>query len=302
MFDFTQDALRNNDDAEHMARIGDILIDTYDDIESMGKDQRHFSWIPTGFADLDSILTGLSGGELIVVGARPAMGKTSFALNLVSNAAIQSRKGVVLFSMEMPRNQAALRILCSVARVDLQKIRRGDMTDEIQAALADAFPAVSSAPIYIDDTPGLTPCMLGSRCRELKKENKLDLIVIDYIGLMQPDVVTDSQYQDINAICRALKAIALELDVPLLVCSQLARPGKNRADRRPVLNDLEDAGSLEKEADVVLLLHRESYFDPNPKEHETCDVIVAKHRTGPLGTIRLAWIEKCASFANLSAE
>ena len=302
MFDFTQDALRNNDDAEHMARIGDILIDTYDDIESMGKDQRHFSWIPTGFADLDSILTGLSGGELIVVGARHAMGKTSFALNLVSNAAIQSRKGVVLFSMEMPRYQAALRILCSVARVDLQKIRRGDMTDEIQAALADAFPAVSSAPIYIDDTPGLTPCMLGSRCRELKKEDKLDLIVIDYIGLMQPDVVTGSQYQDINAICHALKAIALELDVPLLVCSQLARPGKDRTDRYPVLNDLRVSGSLESDADVVLLLHRDDYYGIKSKEQEICDVIVAKHRNGPLGIVKLIWLPQSSSFANLSAE
>lgn len=301
MFDSIQDA-RSNVDTERPFRIGDILTDAYDYIESMGKNQRHSSGIPTGFADLDSILTGLNGGELIVVGARPAMGKTSFALNVAANAAIQSAKNVAVFNMIMSRNQTALRILCSVARADLQKVRRRELTDESRAALADALPAVSSAPIYIDDTPGLTPCMLGSRCRELKKEDKLDLIVIDYIGLMQPDVVTGSQYQDFNAICLALKAIALELDVPLLVCSQLARPGKDRTDRRPVLNDLEDAGSLEKEADVVLLLHRECYFDPNPKEHGTCDVIVAKHRNGPLGTIRLAWIQKCASFANLSAE
>ena len=176
------------------------------------------------------------------------------------------------------------------------------LQSEIHAALAVALPAVRSAPICIDDTPGLTPRMLVSRCRELQKENKLDFIVIDYIGLMQPDVVTGSQYQDINAICHALKAIALELDVPILVCSQLARPGKDRADRYPVLNDLRVSGSLESDADVVLLLHRDDYYDINSKEQGICDAIVAKHRNGPLGIVKLIWLPQSSSFANLSAE
>ena len=287
-----------NTDKEHPLWIGDILPGTIDEIERLAKYRKCRLGIPTGFTDLDSILTGLHGGELIVVGARPAMGKTPFALNVVSHTAIQSGKSVALFCPELSRNQTALRILCSAARTDLQKVRNGEMTDEIRAALADSLPIVSSAPIYIDDTPYLTPSLLSSRCRELKKENKLDLIVIDYLGLMQADEGTGNREQSADIICHALKTIASELDVPVLLGSQLARPGKDRNDRYPILNDLKDP-VLEREADVVLLLHRECYYDIKPEEHDTCDVIIAKHRDGPLGTVKLAWLPKCCSFANL---
>lgn len=301
MPDYLQDALCDTVPG-HPVRIGDILTDAYDEIERSFQKQEHSSGIPTGFTDLDRILNGLNGGELIVVGARPAMGKTSFALNVASHAAIRSGKSVALFCPENSRRQIALRILCSVARADLQKVRRGEMTDELRAALVDALPAVSAAPIYIDDTPCQTPGLIGARCREMKKEDKLDLIVIDYLGLMQADEESGDRNQEVNAICRALKAIAGELDVPVLLCTHLARPGKDRGDRYPVLNDLRDSGALKQEADVVLLLHREDYYDPDPKEHQICDVIIAKHRNGPPGTVRLAWLQKCSSFANLRAE
>ena len=301
MPDYLQDALYNAD-IEHPVQIGDILTDAYDEIERSFQKQELPSGIPTGFTDLDRILNGLNGGELIVVGARPAMGKTSFALNVASHAAIRSEKSVALFCPENSRRQIALRILCSVARADLQKVRRGEMTDELRAALADALPAVSAAPIYIDDTPCQTPGMIGAICSEMKKEDKLDLIVIDYLGLMQADEESENRNREVNTICRALKAIAGELDVPVLLCTQLARPGKDRGDRYPVLNDLRDSGALKQEADVVLLLHREDYYDPEPKEHQICDVMIAKHRNGPPGTVRLAWLQKCSSFANLCAE
>ena len=264
MPDYLQNALCDTVPG-HPVRIGDILTDACDEIERSFQKQEHSSGIPTGFTDLDRILNGLNGGELIVVGARPAMGKTSFALNVASHAAIRSGKSVALFCPENSGRQIALRILCSVARADLQKVRRGEMTDELRAALADALPAVSAAPICIDDTPCLTPGMVEARCRELKKENKLDLIVIDYLGLMQADEESENRNREVNTICRALKALAGELDVPVLLCTQLARPGKDRGDRYPVLNDLRGSGALKQEADVILLLHREDYYDAEPK-------------------------------------
>ena len=301
MPDYLQNALRDTDTGRPV-RIGEILTDAYAGIERMAQSRKHAAGIPTGFTDLDRILNGLNGGELIVVGARPAMGKTSFVLNVVSHAAIRFGKSVALFCPGIFRSQVALRILCSAARADLQKVRRGEMNNELRRALENAMPSVSSAPIYIDDTPCPTPGMIGSRCRKLKRENKLDLIVIDHLGLIRADEEAGSRDQEADAVFRALKAIAGELDVPVLLGAQLARPGKDRADRYPILKDLGGTGMLEREADVILLLHRENYYAVTPKEQETCDVIVSGRRNGPPVTVRLAWQQKYASFADLSAE
>lgn len=282
-------------------RIGDILNDTYARIVDPAA-RRYQPGIPTGFTNLDNLLTGMHGGELIVVGARPSMGKTSFALSIVSHVAMREGKTVALFCPDMPREQVAMRLLCSAARVDLQKVRSGNLTGEMREALANALPAVSSAPVRIDDTPGLTPEMLEDRCRRLKAEDRLDLIVIDYLGLIRADEETGNRNRETATICRKLKTIARELDVPVLLCTQVARPGNGMTGRRPVMSDLRDGGALEQTADVILFLYRADYYDIRPKKQQTCEVMIMKHRNGPLGTIILTWLQECATFTDLSAE
>ena len=282
-----------------LVHIADILPDTYQRIETLSRLKGAIDGVPTGFVDLDNLLTGLHGGELVLVGARPSMGKTSFGMNVLSYASVMAGKTVAAFSLEMPRDQLAMRLLCADARVDMQSVRHGTLRDEDWLSLSRALGPIAAANLYIDDTSGITPSQLRSRCRRLKIERGLDLVMVDYIQLMASDGRAENRQNEVSEISRALKGIAKELNVPVLALAQLSRAGAQRSDKRPILSDLRDSGAIEQDADVVMFLHREEYYDPNTEDKNIAEVIVAKQRNGPLGTIKLAWLGQYTRFASL---
>ena len=294
------DIVMKRSSSEALMPIREVLFNTYANIEELSRLQGGISGVPSGFRDLDSLLTGLHPGELILVGARPSMGKTSFAINMASYAALVARKKVAFFSLEMPREQIALRMLCSQARVNMQLVRKGSLSSDDWIRISKAINPLSDAPVYIDDTAGITPSQLRSRCRRLMMDAGLDLIVLDYLGLMHIDGRVENRQLEVSEISRSLKAIALELKVPLVACAQLSRAAVSRADKRPVLSDLRDSGSIEQDADVVMFLHREAYYNEDTEDKNIGEVIVSKQRNGPLGTVKLAWLSECATYANLA--
>ena len=296
------DIVMKRTDGETLQPMSQVLVRTYERIDELAKLRGAISGVPTGFVDLDSMLTGLHEGELIIVGARPAMGKTSFAMNIASYASIQKRKSVAVFTLEMPREQIVMRMLCSDARVDMQRVRKGTMTDQDWAKMVESIQRMSDAPMYIDDSAGLTPTMLRSRCRRLMMDKGLDLIVVDYLGLMRADGRAESRQMEVSEISRQLKAIALDLKVPLVACAQLSRANKDRNDKRPLLSDLRDSGSIEQDADVVMFLHREDYYNKETEDRNIAEVIISKQRSGPLGTVKLAWLSEYTTFANLARD
>ena len=296
------DLVMNRSDGEALKPLGEVLVTTYQQIEELAKQKGEIAGVPTGFIDLDSLLTGLHPGELVVVGARPAMGKTSFAMNVAGHASLNRGKKVAVFTLEMPREQIALRLLCSDARVDMQRVRKGTLTDQDWMRLAKSLPAMAAAPMYIDDTAGITPSQLRSRCRRLMMDKGLDLVVLDYLGLMHADGRSENRQLEVSEISRQLKAVALELKIPVMACAQLSRANKDRLDKRPVLSDLRDSGSIEQDADVVMFLHREEYYNHDTEDKNIGEVIVSKQRSGPLGTVKLAWLSEYTTFANLAHE
>ena len=297
------DIVMNRQGGEELKPVGEALEIAYQKIEELAKLKGELAGVPTGFIDLDSMLTGLHPGELIIVGARPAMGKTSFAMNIAEHAALNKGKTTAIFTLEMPREQIAMRMLCSDARVDMQRVRKGILHDEDWIRLAKTLGPLSASHIYIDDTAGLSPTQLRSRCRRLMMDTgKLDLVVIDYLGLMHSDGRAESRNMEVSEISRALKAIALELKIPIVACAQLSRANKDRIDKRPVLSDLRDSGSIEQDADVVMFLHREEYYNKETEDKNIGEVIVSKQRSGPLGTVKLAWLSEFTTFANLARE
>ena len=296
------DIVMNRQEGESLKPIGNVLVNTLDMIQELDRLKGEIAGVPTGFIDLDRLLTGLHPGELIVVGARPAMGKTSFAMNVAEHAALNRGKVTAVFTLEMPREQIAMRMLCSDAKVDMQRVRRGTLRDEDWNQLAKTLGPLSAAPMYIDDTAAITPTQLRSRCRQLKMDKGLDLVVVDYLGLMRADGKTENRTLEVSEISRQLKAIALELKVPIMACAQLSRANKERNDKRPVLSDLRDSGSIEQDADVVMFLHREEYYNRDTEDKNIGEVIISKQRSGPLGTVKLAWLSEFTTFANLAAE
>ena len=294
------DIVMNRTGSEALVPLGDVLVRTYDEMDELAKLKGEINGVPTGFFDLDNLLTGLHGGELIIVGARPSMGKTSFAMNIAQFASLNKGKTVAVFTLEMPREQIAMRMLCSDARVDMQRVRKGKLTDEDWVKLSKSFEQMARAPMYIDDTAGITPTQLRSRCRRLMMDKGLDLIVVDYLGLMHGDGRSESRQLEVSEISRQLKAIALELKVPLVACAQLSRANKDRQDKRPVLSDLRDSGSIEQDADVVMFLHREEYYNRDTEDKNIAEVSISKQRSGPLGTVKLAWLSEYTTFANLA--
>ncbi|MCL1795831.1 MAG: replicative DNA helicase [Clostridia bacterium] len=282
-----------------LVHVREVLTDTYARIEKLSQLKGEIDGVPTGFSELDKVLAGLHGGEFILVGARPSMGKTSFAMNVAEYAGMTAAKTVAMFSLEMPREQLAMRLLCGRAAVDLQEVRRGAISDKNWIQLTTALSPLAQSSIYLDDTPGITPTQVRSRCRRLKAERGLDLIVIDYLQLMSTDRRAENRQNEVSEISRSLKGIALELNVPLIACAQLSRANAQRADKRPLLSDLRDSGSIEQDADVVLFLHREEYYNPTTPDKNIAEVIVQKQRNGPLGTVKLAWIGRFTKFRNL---
>ncbi len=285
--------------AETLVHIRHVLTQTYAQIETLSKLKGKINGVPTGFTDLDNLLTGLHGGELILLGARPSMGKTSIAINIAQYAAVKGGKAVAVFSLEMPREQIGMRMLCTEASVDMQDVRHGTIDDDGWTRLTMALGPLAASNMYLDDTPGITPSQVRSRCRRLMAERGLDLIVIDYLQLMATDKRTENRQNEVSEISRALKGIALELRVPLIACAQLSRANMQRADKRPALSDLRDSGSMEQDADVVMFLHREDYYNPDTDAKNIAEVIVQKQRNGPLGVVQLAWLGQYTRFSNL---
>ena len=296
------DIVMNRQEAETLKPLDGVLVNTLGMIEELDKLKGEISGVPTGFIDLDNMLTGLHPGELIIVGARPAMGKTSFAMNLAEYACVNKGKVTAVFTMEMPREQIAMRMLCSDARVDMQRVRRGTLKDDDWTRIAESLGPLSAAPMYIDDTSGLSPSQLRSRCRRLMMDKGLDLVVVDYLGLMRSDSKAENRQLEVSEISRRLKAIALELKIPIVACAQLSRANKDRIDKRPMLSDLRDSGSIEQDADVVMFLHREEYYNKDTEDKNIGEVIVSKQRSGPLGTVKLAWLSEYTTFANLARD
>ena len=282
---------------EQLVHIREVLYTTYAQIEELARLQGKVAGVTTGFTQLDRLLTGMHGGELILMGARPSMGKTSIALNMAA-AAARKGFGVAIFSLEMPREQIAMRLLCGDARVDMQHVRSGTLRDKEWIKLAQTVNPLSNEKVYIDDTAGLTPMQMRSRVRRIMLEKGLDLVIIDYLQLMGADGKSENR-QQVSEISRRLKAIALELKIPILACAQLSRANTQRTVKRPMLSDLRDSGSIEQDADVVMFLHREAYYDQTSEETNTAEVIIAKQRNGPLGTVKLNWLSEFTLFEDM---
>lgn len=283
--------------SEQLRHIGETIKTTYAHIEELDRNKGQIMGVPTGFTQVDRLLTGLHPGELVLIGARPSMGKTSFAINIATHAAHKG-KSVAIFSLEMPSDQITMRIMCADARVNMQRVRSGLLRQDDWIRLAETIPLLASTRLYIDDTASLTPSQLRSRCRRLMMEKGLDLVVVDYLQLMSADGRTENRQLEVSEISRKLKAIALELRVPVVACAQLSRANMQRATKRPMLSDLRDSGSIEQDADVVMFLHRESYYEPTSENTNTVEVIISKQRNGPLGTVELLWLEEFTLFAN----
>ena len=278
----------------------DILVDTFIELEQLYNRKQHITGVPTGFADLDNYTAGLHGSELILVAARPAMGKSAFALNIATNAAVRAKTPVVIFSLEMSKEQMANRILCSEALVDSNKVRTGKVEDDDWAKLAEASGILSEAQIFIDDTPGISIMEIRAKCRKMKLEQDIGLVVIDYLQLVQgSNKRAGSREQEIAEISRSLKILAKEINVPVIALSQLSRAPEQRPDHRPMLSDLRESGSIEQDADLVMFLYRDDYYNQDSEKKNVAEVILAKHRAGSTGTIELAWLGSYTKFANL---
>jgi replicative DNA helicase len=259
--------------------------------------------LPSGFADLDDKTAGLQPSDLVIVAARPSMGKTAFSVNIAEHAAIRSKKPVAIFSMEMSASQLAFRLISSVGRIHQQNLRTGDLAEEDWPRVTSAITMLSEAKIFIDDTPALSPVELRSRARRLKREHGgLGLIVIDYLQLMQVPGNKENRATEISEISRGLKALAKELNVPVIALSQLNRSLEQRSDKRPMMSDLRESGAIEQDADVILFIYRDEYYNPESPDKGKAEIIIGKQRNGPTGTVKLTFLGQYTKFENFTPE
>ena len=282
--------------------IKDVLIESFTKLEELYNQKSKITGVPTGFADLDDKTAGLHGSDLILIAARPAMGKTAFALNIAAHAAIRENVPVAVFNLEMSKDQLVNRMLCMEAMVDSNKVMTGKLDEDDWSKLASVVGPISDAGIYIDDTPGISITEIRTKCRKLKMEKNIGLVVIDYIQLIQGSGSrkNGSREQEIAEISRSLKILAKELNVPVIALSQLSRAVESRPDHRPMLSDLRESGSIEQDADIVMFLYRDDYYNPDSEEKDISEVIIAKHRAGSTGTIKLLWMGNYTKFVNLA--
>ena len=280
--------------------IKDVLVESFTKLEELYNRKQHITGVPTGFIDLDYRTAGLHGSELILIAARPAMGKTAFALNLASNAAIRGNTGVAIFSLEMSKDQLVNRMLCSEAMVDSNKMRTGKLEEDDWAKLAQAIGPLSEANVFIDDTPGITVMEIRTKCRKLKLEKNIGLVIIDYLQLITGNGKKGgSREQEISEISRSLKILAKELNVPVIALSQLSRAVEQRPDHRPMLSDLRESGAIEQDADIVMFLYRDEVYNKETERKNIAEVIIAKQRGGSTGTVDLLWMGNYTKFVNL---
>ena len=313
-FDRPEDVVKAVDQAEHLVfevaqgRAADTMADmrslveqSLDRLEMLYEREETITGTPTGFVDLDELLSGLQPNALVVVGARPAMGKTSFALNVAAHAAIDANKPVLIFSLEMGQLELSQRMLCSESRVDSKNMRDGKLDENDWTKISHGVGRLSEAPIWIDDNPALTVMDIRGRARRLKSQvGDLGLIVVDYIQLMTGRSTAESRQVEISEISRNLKVLARELEVPVLGLSQLSRGLESRQDKRPMLADLRESGAIEQDADVVVFLYRDEVYHPDSADAGIAEVIVSKHRNGPTGTVKLAFLPQYTRFANMA--
>ena len=280
--------------------IKDVLVESFTKLEELYNRKQHITGVPTGFTDLDYRTAGLHGSELILIAARPAMGKTAFALNLASNAAIRGKTGVAIFSLEMSKDQLVNRMLCSEAMVDSNKMRTGKLEEDDWAKLAQAIGPLSESNVFIDDTPGITVMEIRTKCRKLKLEKNIGLVIIDYLQLITGNSKKGgSREQEISEISRSLKILAKELNVPVIALSQLSRAVEQRPDHRPMLSDLRESGAIEQDADIVMFLYRDDVYNKESEKKDIAEVIIAKQRGGQTGTVDLLWMGSYTKFVNL---
>ena len=278
----------------------DVLVETFAKLEELYNQKGQLSGTPTGFKDYDLKTSGLHDSDLIIVAARPAMGKSAFAINIATNVAVQAKKGVAIFNLEMSKEQVGNRILCCEALVDSNKVRTGQLEDDDWVKLASTLTRLSEAPIYIDDTAGISIMEIRAKCRKLKIEKDIGLVVIDYLQLIQGSGKKNaSREQEISEISRSLKILAKEINVPVIALSQLSRAPEQRPDHRPMLSDLRESGSIEQDADKVIFLYRDDYYNEDSEKKNIAEVIMAKHRAGSTGTIELLWLGNYTKFVNI---
>ncbi|MFJ8064288.1 replicative DNA helicase [Psychrobacillus sp. NPDC096426] len=290
----------NRKNAGDFKHIKDVLVETYDNIEKLHSQKGEVTGIPTGFRDLDRITAGFQRNDLIIVAARPSVGKTAFALNVAQNVATKTDENVAIFSLEMGAEQLVMRILCAEGNIDAQVLRTGSLTTEDWRKLTMAMGSLSNAGIYIDDTPGIRVNEIRAKCRRLKQESGLGMILIDYLQLIQGSGGSQAnRQQEVSEISRSLKGLARELKVPVIALSQLSRGVEQRQDKRPMMSDLRESGSIEQDADIVSFLYREDYYDKETENQNMIEIIIAKQRNGPTGTVTLAFVKEFNKFVNI---
>ncbi|MBR1758935.1 MAG: replicative DNA helicase [Lachnospiraceae bacterium] len=280
--------------------IKDLVIKSLENIEAAARSKGSVTGIPTGFYDLDYKMAGLQNSDLILIAARPSMGKTAFALNVAEYVAVRAKVTTAIFSLEMSKDQLVKRMLAMNSRVDSQNIRTGNLQDADWLKLVESARVIGSSNLIIDDTPGISVAEVRSKCRKYKMDKNLGLVIIDYLQLMGSNGRSDSRQQEISEISRSLKALARELDIPVIALSQLSRAVEGRPDKRPMLSDLRESGAIEQDADVVMFLYRDEYYKKDTEKPGVAEVIIGKQRNGPTGTTELAWLAKYTKFANLS--
>ena len=294
MFELLQ--RRNSGD---LVPIRQVVMNAMDRIESASKNKGNVTGIPTGFTDLDYQTAGMQPSDLVLIAARPSMGKTAFVLNIAQHVAFVQNLPVVIFSLEMSKEQLVNRMFSLESRVDAQKLRTGQLSDQDWEKLIESAGVIGRSKLMIDDTPGISVAELRSKCRKLKLEHGLSMIIIDYLQLMSGSGRSDSRQQEISDISRSLKAIAREMNVPVLALSQLSRAVEQRPDHRPILSDLRESGAIEQDADVVMFIYRDDYYNHDTDKKGVSEIIIAKQRNGPIGTVELAWLAEFTKFANL---
>ncbi|MGE0456074.1 MAG: replicative DNA helicase [Vicinamibacteria bacterium] len=279
--------------------IREIVKESFRTIDQLAQSKELVTGLPTGFVDIDEMTSGLQKGDLIIVAARPSMGKTSFCLNVAQHASLRAGETVAIFSLEMSKEQLVLRMLCADARIDSHKLRTGNLQEKDWARLAKAYADLSSSRIFIDDSATVSPLEMRAKCRRLKAEHGLGLVIVDYLQLMSSGGRVENRQQEISAISRSMKGLAKELGAPLIALSQLSRAPEARTDRRPQLSDLRESGAIEQDADVVMFIYREEEHKPTEENRGIAEIIVGKQRNGPTGSKKLAFLKEFTRFENL---
>ena len=302
MLDFSEKKIFNiveKKDSSDFESMNKILEKGFVELERLFNNKDQITGVPSWFLELDSKTSGFQKGDMVLIAARPSMGKSTFALNIAEHVALRANKSVAIFSLEMSKEQLAFKLLCAEANIDMLKLRTGDINDKDWEKIARVSGPLANAKIFIDDTAGISIMELRSKCRRLKMKYGLDMVVIDYLQLMSGSRFSESRQQEVSEISRAIKVLAKEIECPIIALSQLSRAPEQRTDHRPMLSDLRESGSIEQDADIVMFLYRDEYYNKETEDKNIAECIIAKQRNGPTGTVKLLWLGQYSKFENL---